>query len=75
MLIAMIFIILGCICFALLDWYGNWEWYHTSSVNPYDYIDYEEIMYNCALLKMRTSGTTGQLIKINADGTASGCWE
>ena len=24
----LIFIILGCICLALLDWYRNWEWYN-----------------------------------------------
>jgi hypothetical protein len=23
----LIFIILGCICLAMLDWYGNWEYY------------------------------------------------
>ena len=23
----LIFVLLGCICLALLDWYGNWEYY------------------------------------------------
>ena len=25
----LIFIILGCICLGLLNWYGNWEYYQS----------------------------------------------